>query len=397
MPNVPNWKDINPRFGVAYDLIGNGKTAVKASIGRYVIAQSYGISGPANPVNSSVNSVTSTWADPSGTFNPFNDCDLTNPAANSKYPGQVACGAISNPGFGKVATRTTNYDPNLVIGWGVRPYNWEGQVSIQREIVPRVSVYAGYSRRWFGNTQVTTNRAVTNASYTAYSVPIPVDPRLPNSGGTLSGLYDINRTTTPNNLITTDTAAGVTSQDVYDGFDFNVAARLGRGLQVSGGVSLGRERANNCDLVSNLSFAFQRGDVLSRTDPAYCDVHPPFQPQWKANATYPLPWGMQVSGNFQSLSGPELSASYPLTQRHRRRRRSAATSRPRAPTVALVPPSTLYGDRIYQTDIRFNKIDQEPAGRRFARRSISTTCSTRTRSRPTPRPTAPRGWRRPSS
>ena len=36
--NVPNWKDINPRVGVAYDLFGTGKTAVKASIGRYVIA-----------------------------------------------------------------------------------------------------------------------------------------------------------------------------------------------------------------------------------------------------------------------------------------------------------------------------------------------------------------------
>ena len=34
--NVPNWKDINPRFGVAYDLFGNGKTAVKAALGRYV-------------------------------------------------------------------------------------------------------------------------------------------------------------------------------------------------------------------------------------------------------------------------------------------------------------------------------------------------------------------------
>lgn len=353
VPDVPNWKDISPRFGIAYDLTGNGKTAVKASIGRYVIAQSYGISGPANPINSSTNSTTRPWADPSGTFNPFNDCDLTNFAANSKYPGQAACGAIASPGFGQVQTRTTNYDPNLVVGWGVRPYNWEGQVSIQRELIPRVSVYAGYSRRWYGNSQVTTNRAVSNASYTTYSIPIPLDSRLPGGGGgTLSGLYDINRVTTADNLITTDATAGVHIQDVYDGFDFNAAARLARGMQVSGGVSIGRERTNNCDLTGNLSFSFS--GAFSRTDPAYCDVHPPFQPQWKANASYPLPLGISVSANFQSLSGPELSASYPLSNAIALPSLGRNfTSTP--PTVSIVPPSTLYGDRIYQTDIRFNK------------------------------------------
>ena len=34
--NVPNWKDIGPRLGVAYDLFGNGKTALKATMSRYV-------------------------------------------------------------------------------------------------------------------------------------------------------------------------------------------------------------------------------------------------------------------------------------------------------------------------------------------------------------------------
>ena len=36
LPDVPNWKDISPRVGVAYDLFGNGKTAIKASVNRYV-------------------------------------------------------------------------------------------------------------------------------------------------------------------------------------------------------------------------------------------------------------------------------------------------------------------------------------------------------------------------
>ena len=38
--NVPNWKDVDPRVGVSYDLFGNGKTALKASVGRYVVGAS---------------------------------------------------------------------------------------------------------------------------------------------------------------------------------------------------------------------------------------------------------------------------------------------------------------------------------------------------------------------
>ena len=65
---------------------------------------------------SSVNNVTRTWATPAGVtyngdYNPYNDCDLFNPAANTKRPGQIQCGPINNPAFGQVTARTTNYDP----------------------------------------------------------------------------------------------------------------------------------------------------------------------------------------------------------------------------------------------------------------------------------------------
>src|SRR5581483_2338576 len=40
LDNVPNWKDISPRFGAAYDLFGNGKTALKVSLGKYLSSES---------------------------------------------------------------------------------------------------------------------------------------------------------------------------------------------------------------------------------------------------------------------------------------------------------------------------------------------------------------------
>ena len=33
---VDSYKDITPRFGVAYDVFGNGKTAIKVNVGKYL-------------------------------------------------------------------------------------------------------------------------------------------------------------------------------------------------------------------------------------------------------------------------------------------------------------------------------------------------------------------------
>ncbi|HLG59070.1 MAG TPA: TonB-dependent receptor [Vicinamibacterales bacterium] len=372
--NVPNWKDVDPRLGVVWDLFGNGKTAVKASVGRYVVGESYTIARLVNPVQSSVNNVTRTWAPPAGViyngnYNPYDDCDLFNPNANTKRPGQIACGAINNPLFGQVATRTTNYDPAIVNGWHVRPNNWELQASIQRELVPRVSVYAGYSRRWYGNLTATRNLNVTNADFTQYCVPVPADSRLSNGGGQQCGLYDVNRVIAPNNLIFNAADVGGI-HDVYDGFDFDVNARLARNIILSGGVSVGRERINYCNLRTDLSLTTTGpgfGSNTPRTD-EYCDITPPFLPQVKGQVAYPLPWGVNVSATFQSLSGPQLNANYPLTNAIVQ----PSLGRPFTnvpPTVDLLPNGTTYGDRIYQTDLRISKAWR--AGRTSVRPTLS--------------------------
>ena len=371
--NAPNWKDIDPRFGVSWDIFGDGKTAVKGSIGRYVIGESYTIARAVNPVQSTVNQVTRTWAPPAGvvyngTYNPFDDCDLSNPAANSRRPGQVTCGPINNPLFGQVATRTTNYDPSIVDGWHVRPNNWEAQLSIQREIVPRVSVYAAYTRRWFGNLTATRNLNVTNADFTQYCVPVPVNSRLPNSGSQLCGLYDVNRIIAPNNLIFNAADVGGI-EDVYDGFDFDVNARLARNIMLSGGVSVGRERVNYCNLMSDLSLsAAGFGGTTSHTE-EFCDTRPPWQPQVKGQVAYPLPlWELNVSATFQSLSGPQLSSNYPLTNAIALPSlRRNFTGVP--PTINLLPNGSLYGDRVYQTDLRISKVLR--AGRTVVRPTVS--------------------------
>jgi hypothetical protein len=220
-----------------------------------------------------------------------------------------------------------------------------------------VSAYAAYTRRWFGNITATRNRAVTNADFSPYCVPVPVDSRLDNGGGYQQcGLFDVNRNITPNNLIFNSSDIGGID-DVYDGFDFDVNARLARNIILSGGVTFGRERINYCNLKDDLSLTTNGpglGVNTPRTDD-YCNVTPPFQPQVKGQVAYPLPWhDISFSATFQSLSGPQLDANYPLTNALV----APTLGRPFTgvpPTVNLLPNGTMYGDRIYQTDLRISK------------------------------------------
>src|SRR5262245_56328252 len=77
--NVPNWKDIGPRLGVAYDVFGDGKTAFKANVSRYVAGQALALATANNPVNTTSATATRSWLFDDGNYIP--DCNLANTAA----------------------------------------------------------------------------------------------------------------------------------------------------------------------------------------------------------------------------------------------------------------------------------------------------------------------------
>ncbi len=337
---LSRWKDVNPRIGVAYDLRGDGKTALKASLGRYVIGQGAGNLGinANNPVIRSVTSVTRTWSDVNRDYVP--DCDLVNPLANGE------CGQISNLNFGQNNPNATTYDNELVNG--LRNYNWETTAEVQHQLASGVSATFGYYHRDFANFTASDNVLVTPADYSPYCITSPVDARLPDGGGAAQcGLYDVSPALFGRNQTVVRSASHFGTQtQIYDGFDVTGNARLAHGFVVSGGVSTGRTHTSTC-------FVIDSPGALR-----FCDVNPPFQPNISFLGSYPLPWlGLVASATYRDLPGPAIAANYLVTnaQIAPSLGRNLSSGANGTVTVPLIAPNTEFGDRQRQIDLRLTK------------------------------------------
>jgi hypothetical protein len=332
--------DLNPKLSAAYDLTGDGRTAVKASLNRYVEQYTVGgIAGQRNPILRLANSTTRSWADANRNYVP--DCNLVSLDANGE------CGAVANRNFGTVGPET-NLDPDILTGWGKRIYNWEFTAGATREIVPRLSADFTYFRRWYGNLHVTDNRAVTAADFQTFSITAPTDPRLENGGGyVISGLYDVNpaRFGQNDNIVTFSKNFGDQVQ-MWNGVALTASARLQNGILLQGGIDTGRVTLDSCEVRAQ----------LPETAPVnpYCHTNQPTT-QVKIIGSYTIPRvELQVSTAFQSIPGPEIAATYAAPNAiiapslGRNLSGGAANA-----SVNLIEPGVLYGDRLNQLDLRF--------------------------------------------
>ncbi|HTM04316.1 MAG TPA: TonB-dependent receptor [Vicinamibacterales bacterium] len=313
---VNAFNDLTPRIGVAYDVFGNGKTALKFNWGHYL-----GYASNDTPYISTNKAVTipSSISNRSWTDNDTDhvvDCDLLNVGAQGPTTtGSVdTCGALSGNdiNFGKLGSATV-VDPGVLSGWGVRPNDYQSTITLQQEILPRISGDFSYTYRTFHGFFRTENLSrhaggvVTGDStqyFETYQLTTPVDSRLPGGGGYPVTVYTIRPefgAVGASNYLTDEKSLGAGERDSHwSGFDITLNARLRGGLTTSIGSSTGRSVVNTCaqDIAS------------SNPDPRGCNNVAPFQSTIRGLASYTIPKiDVLISGTFRSEPPLSLSAS----------------------------------------------------------------------------------------
>jgi hypothetical protein len=377
-------------MGVAYDVFGNGNTAVRVNLGKYLQGASVGnlLSG-ANPslripggagAGFANPSVTRTWTDADSDFVP--DCDLTNPLAQSPATtGSIdTCGQISNLLFGSNQFVGANFDPGVASGWGVRPSDWSFSASVQQQIFPRASVEVGYHRRSFtmftqGGGTVTDNLNVGPNDLTPFFITVPTDPRLPNGGGHRVGpLYNLTPEAfaRPQNLLIRSTKDVGDDSRVFNGVDVTFNVRGVKGVTFSGGTSTGKVVNDWCDIRAAVP---ETGGFAPLTLNPYCHQESPFQTSFNGLVTYNVPKvdvlvssvyrdRVILNGTPNNASTDQLTGSLPGTftftatdaigQAVAQQIGRTLTGGPFS--VNVVEPGTFYPGRNRQLDLSMKKI-----------------------------------------
>ena len=279
--NLPNWKDVAPRLGLAYDVFGDASTALKVSWGRYNAANMYTYQSWFHPAGHQTD--TRDWFDCALSPADESRCATAAELAAVGFDPEIAFGMkggshvggprgdygtngddyvqdweIGSPGvigFGGAASRPVE-DPNGV------ERNWVGvlNVGVERELVTGLSVAFNWYHRDTYDSVLRVNRALAFADYTALTIPNPCFEN-PNAGfigcssrgiqpePTLQ-IWNLN----PAKKGVTDWVVTNTTNDpdlfseVYNGYETSFNARLPGGTTLFGGWTFERNLFTRCDI-----------------------------------------------------------------------------------------------------------------------------------------------------
>jgi hypothetical protein len=340
--------DYAPRLSAAYDLFGDGKTALKASVSKYH-SQLTGLM--ADRYNEMANLTdTRNWFDADlipGTSTRSGVVLATN---GDGIAQDNEIGPSGNAKFGQRADR--NPDPNLE-----RQYNWEYTASMQHQF-SFAAVGIMYYKRIWSNLEITDRSLITKADYTSFTTPMPSFANDP----TLTGVLDPNEILKIYNLNSakrSDYGVGLIDknsddQSIFTGVELNVTSRLPRG-SLQGSWNMERNVSVFCTSNNNPNGP-SRSDLYqgwSVSDGGrFCDWRQfdiPFRHEFKVSGSYPVMNVIDVGVVFQSYPGQNRTITWtpPASL--------FPGGRTNSETIILTEPGELYYPRFNQLDINFRK------------------------------------------
>jgi hypothetical protein len=349
------WKSWAPRLGLAYDVFGNGKTAVRAGFGKFNFPVDTSYLNNFNPV--ALTSENRTWTDPNHTGIPMDN----------------EIGAAQNPKFGTLAAPSRTLDPNYK-----REYSLQYSAGVQHAIRQGISVGFNWFHSRNYNTQVTIDRSYSMTNDWTV-IPGIVNPL---TGEPLS-VYNLNASALGRAHDYYQTNGGYHYS--YNGFEVNAVARLPRGAFVTGGWTYDHSVTFGC---SGLSFPITGTTpalVNSTQDPnalRFCDqfggqfqnlgnnVPIPYRSEFKLAGNIPTIWGIQLSTALQVVPQAYKTVTWSITNTTRYPFDcSVPGCTPGAlvlpagvkltnasETIPLVAPGSRFYDRLAQLDLGLRKV-----------------------------------------
>jgi hypothetical protein len=290
-PGVDAYNDITPRVGVAYDVFGTGKTALKFNWGKYLAYAAndnpYTSTNPgATVVRNVLNRGWNASVAAGGNGDYVVNCDLLNPAAN----GECAAATGTAPNFGKLGAATA-VDPAVLSGWGVRPGDTQYTVTLQQELLPRLSADVSFTHRsWHGffvTDDLNRRAGGVGSHYESYTLTAPTDSRLAGGGGYPVTVFVPLTNAAPSPILMRESDIGEARSSVWDGFELSLNSRLRNGLVAQVGTSTGRGKVNDCE-VSTLYNNIVMG-ALTGPNPRGCDNVEPWQTTLRGLVSYTVP------------------------------------------------------------------------------------------------------------
>jgi hypothetical protein len=336
---LPIWHDVAPRFGLVYDLFGDSRTALKFGANKYTRPMAGSFAKLYNPLRGEATDVRD-WFDRDLIPGTSTRSGIPRPTDGDDIVQDNEIGSPNNRNFGVAPTRRP-------IDGIKREYNVEYTASVQRQLLPGLSVTGGWYRRQYYRLIGQRNEALSLQDYTAFQAANPL------GNGEMITIYNLN--SGKRGLFDILDYNSDTNTHISNDFELSFNSRLPNGSTVFGGWSASRNVAVTCDqdnpngsVQNDLFFAidFQRGGRFC--DERQFDI--PFRHDFKLAGTLPLPYDFEFSGTIVSFAGNETQTVWDVPA-------SAFPNGQRTVPlqVRLTPPGTKYLDRWNQVDIAFRK------------------------------------------